>query len=224
MKICVLIPTKNGIDYCNDTIKSIIENSSKENEIEILLKIDINDENYINDIHRLQYRNHIKMIISKEEFGSGGLHLYLNEMYKITDSDWILTFNDDSLIVTKNWDILLKEFDFNEPVILHHTPTLGKRADDGTYYFSFISRKYLEITKRISTFPFYDGYLLRVAIETGIRQFVSIQFDHRLDMESKLNGDQVFGYIKNNEYENDILTDIEKIKTHLNQVNLNIPK
>ncbi len=216
MKISILIPTKNGIHNCNNTIKSILENCSGKHTIEILLKVDIYDENYINDIHKLQYKDNIKIIISKEEYGSGGLHLYLNEMYKICDGDWILPFNDDALILTKNWDILLEEYDYNEPIILRHLRVSGKTAaDQADYYFPFISKKYLEITKRLSTFPFYDGYILEISKKCNIRKNVNIQFNHLDTIKSRLNGEQIFDYIPKNEYKNDIEDDIKKIKEYL---------
>ena len=185
MKISILIPSVNGFELLSECINSIFENISNEHKIEVIVKLDFDDDTILK-INDLKYKEHIKILISDKGLGYGGIHNFLNEMLKLcSDSDWIQLFNDDALFLTKKWDKLLEIYNPNDIWLLRHNRCEGRVGDIGDYYFPFISRKYHEVVERITGGPSYDGYLLNIADDLRIWERLPIDFYHRHAHELK---------------------------------------
>jgi hypothetical protein len=184
MKISILIPSVNGFDLLSECIKSVFDNSSGDNEIEIMIKFDFGDD-IIKRINELPYLENLKIIISDKGYGYGDIHIFLNDMAKLATGDWYQPLNDDALMLTPNWDKNLEIYDFNKPLILRHISCSGRVGDVGDYYFPYISKKYYDTVGRITGCPSYDGYLLMIADELGIWKRLPVQFYHRSECELK---------------------------------------
>ena len=179
MKISILIPSINGFDLLSECINSIFEKSSKKHEIEVIIKLDFGDETILK-INELKYLKDIKILITDKGLGYGGIHIFMNEMLNLCkNSDWIQLFNDDALVITQDWDIMLEKYDPNDIWILRHLQCGGRIGDIGDYYFSYISRKFHEVLGRLVSVPSYDGYLLNIADELHIWERLTIKFYHR---------------------------------------------
>ena len=179
IKISVLIPSVNGIKLLFSCIQSIFGTSSGDNEIEVIVKLDFDDDETIQKINILPYKDKIKIIISHKGLGYGEIHTFINDMAKLATGDWLQPLNDDTIMQTKNWDKYLEKFDSNKPLIIRHEPCAGRVGDTGDYYFPYISRKYYETVGRITGCPSYDGYLLMIADELKIWDRVPVKILHR---------------------------------------------
>ena len=120
IKISVLIPSVNGIKLLFSCIQSIFGTSSGDNEIEVIVKLDFDDDETIQKINILPYKDKIKIIISHKGLGYGEIHTFINDMAKLATGDWLQPLNDDTIMQTKNWDKYLEKFDKKIPQILCH--------------------------------------------------------------------------------------------------------
>jgi len=218
MKISILIPSVNGFRLLSECVNSIFEKMSGEHKVEVIIKLDFDDET-IARINELKNKENIKIFITEKGLGYGGIHVFLNEMLKLcNDSDWIQLFNDDALVLTKNWDKLLEKYNPDDVWLLRHHQCQGRIGDVGDYYFPFISRKYHEVVGRITGGPSYDGYLLNIADELNIWQRLPIDFYHRHVHELKQTpdkNDQMNNSRKKIDEAQELRNDKEKIRNYL---------
>jgi len=218
MKISILIPSVNGFRLLSECVDSIFEKLSGEHKVEVIIKLDFGDETILR-INELKNKENIKIFITEKGLGYGGIHVFLNEMLKLcNDSDWIQLFNDDALVLTKNWDKFLETYDPNKIWLLRHYQCQGRIGDIGDYYFPFISRKYHEVVGRITGGPSYDGYLLNIADDLNIWQRLPIDFYHRHVHELKQTpdkNDQMNNSRKKIDEALELKNDKEKIRNYL---------
>ena len=99
MKISIIIPTLNNLDYLKISLKSIKKNSYYEHEIIVHV-----NENKDNTIEYLK-QNQIKYTFSKTNLG---LCSSVNLAVKESSTDLILYTHDDMYFLP-NWDIKLDE-------------------------------------------------------------------------------------------------------------------
>lgn len=186
MKISVLIPARNGYDALEKCISSIYDNESKQNNIKVIVKLDNDDITTISSLINHKYFNKITLIVSDRLKGYQDLHTFYNDMAKLQeDSDFFLIFNSDAMIKTHNWDLLLKDYNPGDYLIIHHNKVNGRGCGD--YFFPIISQAYYKLCGFISLVYDYDGYLYNMAIKTGIRTNIKLDIEHfeaEYDLES----------------------------------------
>ncbi|MBD1169026.1 glycosyltransferase family 2 protein [Pelagibacterales bacterium SAG-MED08] len=112
-KISILIPTRSRIKSLKSTIESIINNTQNLENLEIILGVDNDDIETINFYHKnLSSKNNIKIFILDRKLGYADHAWRFLEMIKISSGEIYITFADDLIIQTKNWDkILFKELE-----------------------------------------------------------------------------------------------------------------
>ena len=118
--LTVLLPSRNRFDLCVNTINSFADTCNDKNNLEIIVKFDTDDLNSVNRIQEIRKDINIKYVISDRLRGYFSLHHFCNEMLKQSTGDWVLMVNDDSLMTTPKWDVLLEKV---SP--LTHTSVLG---------------------------------------------------------------------------------------------------
>ena len=218
MKISVLIPSINGFRLLSESVNSIFEKMSGNNQIEVIIKFDFGDETILR-INELNYKDKIKIYITDKGLGYGGIHLFLNDMLNLCkDSDWIQLFNDDALVLTQNWDTCLEKYNPDDVWLFRHIQCEGRIADRGDYYFPIISRKYHQVVGRLSGSPAYDGYLLNIGETFNISEQLPLKYYHRhahelADIPEK--GPQMVNSRKNINEQLELQTDKNKIENYL---------
>jgi hypothetical protein len=95
-----------------------LNNSSKDNDVEILLRFDDDDLDsvaIVKESVRLDLGENgnrkVKYLIGPR-YGWPGLYRYYNELATKTDSDcdWLMLFNDDAIMHTKDWDKEIEKY------------------------------------------------------------------------------------------------------------------
>jgi hypothetical protein len=107
--LTILLPSRNRFDMCINTINSFADTCIDKSNLEIIIKFDTDDESSLSRIDEIRKDVNIKYIISDRLRGYFSLHHFCNEMLKQSTGDWILMVNDDSLMTTHGWDVLLEK-------------------------------------------------------------------------------------------------------------------
>lgn len=102
MMLSILIPS-NRPEGLEKTIQSLAENASDPDSYEIIVLEDIDDDtpNYIVNLGKIKkIRQRKQKILNMCELNY--------ECYKLAKGDWIMLANDDVIMETKDWDLILK--------------------------------------------------------------------------------------------------------------------
>lgn len=147
MKISVMTPTRQRPDYVVAMMRSLFDNMSKDNEIEILLRFDDDDLCSLEKVKQNINDDRIKYFIGPRYYLCR-MHMYLNELSKESSGDWLMAISDDTLMQTKNWDKIIEEYNGKMVFII---------LSFGIYHV--IPRKLVEIWGDIYKNAFCDSHI-----------------------------------------------------------------
>jgi glycosyltransferase involved in cell wall biosynthesis len=206
--ISVILPTRGRGESLLKTLDSVINNCKNIGNIEILIKVDIDDTETVGIIDGYVHRNLITTIISDRKNGYASLNEFYNELYEKSLGEFIFCINDDLIISTPDWDLLVEPFR-TEFVCLHHNPTA---PHNDTWYFPIISKKILDIIGCVSKSVFYDGYLYFMLLDLNLFRHIDLTI-HHLTLSDDLTADKldVIDRFKQTEWEFDSKRDLMKI-------------
>jgi len=107
-KISLLIPTRSRFKSLNATIESLKKTTYKFEDIEIILGIDKDDFETINFCEKNYYQDiNIKIFLLERRSGYTDHAWRFFEMIRVSSGEIYITFADDLIINTKNWDKIL---------------------------------------------------------------------------------------------------------------------
>ena len=165
--ISILLPTRKRFKYLEASVTSLLETSNKTDNIEILFLFDDDDKETIEMFNSWDKNFNYKHIIT-ERLGYAGMHEYNNMLAEISTGDWIFLWNDDSRMVSKDWDSLIEE-EYKDKFFLISPKNLNNPAYTATQsMFPILPKKWYNITGRISPYQQSDTYLNAVARRLGI--------------------------------------------------------
>jgi len=104
--LSVIIPSRERTKELIETINSFIQLANNPNDVEFLIKLDTDDESMIHNINL--FPGNTKVLVADRKNGYHDLHLFVNDLCKLSNGDWILLMNDDAKMVTKDWDLEFK--------------------------------------------------------------------------------------------------------------------
>lgn len=173
-----LIPTRGRCYNLKNVIKSIINKSSKENQFEILFKIDDDDNETFEEVKILKekYLGIIKYIKFSRMNGYNDIHFFINKLCEISNGDWLFIFNDDCFIISENWDSVVKKEGGDGLKVIKVLEPRDINGRPNT--FPIISRKMYEIMGHFSECIYADGWVAELGKKLGILKDVEIIIDH----------------------------------------------
>lgn len=122
--VSIILPTRKRVKDLHETLESILNNANLSNpNFEIILKVDYDDKETIEYINQTLTNDHTNINIILNSRLDGWLNLvdFIETMIDASKGRYIWNINDDSRILTSNWnDILenkLKEFKIYHPLI-----------------------------------------------------------------------------------------------------------
>lgn len=180
MKISILLPTRNRAEMVIKTLTSLYETVSDKNRLEIMLGIDYDDPSIKELENKLEHFKgcDIKIKIFEERHGYVNLHRYINRLANEATGDWLYLWNDDSYIITKDWDKLLEPY--NENFVLLSPKVKENSGYPGTM-FPFIPKKWIEVTGHFSMNCHNDTWVEEIANRLGIFVYIPMWVSHLRD-------------------------------------------
>jgi len=188
MLISILLPTRKRFELMLKSIESLFKTATNPDEIEILLKLDIdNYEEYLDRIDEVYaLTTNLKIVISDRHQGYDSLHLFLNELAGVSSGEFLLVWNDDATMLSNGWDDYIMEHTGKICVIQMKNNHFSKYG-----IFPIIHRKFYEILNHISLNPHSDYWVHLVADKVGIEidEFRIEAYHDRADVTGNNNDD-----------------------------------
>lgn len=194
MKISIIYPTRKRYDLFVKSTDSLIENCSDLNNLEILVAMDDDDIETIEKTKQYMVdKPFIKLFISQRHFYKN-LHLYVNDASKIASGDFLLLWNDDCIMESKNYDLIMDKYQDKfliiNPLVVNHEEYCRK---DNQMLFPIIPKKWVEITGRWSNSGACDSWVQMISNDLNLSVYeddIKI-FHDRYDLTNN-NHDEVY--------------------------------
>ncbi len=202
--VSVLTPSRERVEMLKTSLESLGD------VYEHLVYVD-DDDPQLKEYEKLEIPN-MQMVIG-ERYNYQRLQEYYNQLAEMATGDWLLIWNDDTIMHTEHWTHWIQEFDSNEPLVLniHY---------DNNNYFPLISRAFYDALGHISLSPNSDSWVKEIAVKLGMHRncFEHIYTEHtrdNIDDKTARNSKHIapiMGGVHADMRHKEMLDDIKKLK------------
>jgi len=104
--VSILIPTRKRVKLLKECLDSLNTKTQDKSLVEILLKIDTDDQETINFVtqYKLTSDIEIKELITDRKNGYGSLDEHMNNLSSLSEAEFFLGLNDDVEMLTEGWE------------------------------------------------------------------------------------------------------------------------
>lgn len=161
MLVTAMCPTRGRTRMLEESLTTLVGNARDRSRIEVLIRCDEDD---VDTQHWLQSRPELfsRAIIGPRGKGYGDLHLMYDQMCHQAKGKYLMMWNDDALMLTRDWDdeIALRGDRDDLPLYLDTKVKNGQMEHQ--YTFPIVHRLYHEILGRYSQSAHSDTYIYEV--------------------------------------------------------------
>ena len=192
MNISILLPTRKRLDLLKKSVQSLIDNARQPDKLQFLFAVDEDDNKTFLYLKQSKYPN--QLALQFKPIGYENLHKYNNTLAGYATGKWIMFFNDDAIMKTKNWDDKIMDFE-DEFCLLRFKEQTGHPYS----IFPCFPQKWFYLLDHISLHGQNDAWLSEIAYMLNIMRDVDINVIHdRADITGN-NNDETFRLRKYNE-------------------------
>jgi glycosyltransferase involved in cell wall biosynthesis len=160
MFVSVLLPTRGRTESVKSSIESLLETAIEPENIEILFRLDDDDDTDPEELQALH--TNVKIITGPRLKGYQSLDIFYNELCEIATGEWLFLWNDDAVMLSDCWDLFLLEECENqllvqvgeEAMFSNHNP-----MECFTSPFPIMNKRYYEILGHFSLSYYNDTYV-----------------------------------------------------------------
>jgi glycosyltransferase involved in cell wall biosynthesis len=185
MSISILLPTRKRVPLLKKCVESLLDNASDPSKIQLLYGVDDDDQDTIDFLK--DDKHPARSVIKFPRQGYENLHLYNNALGAYAQGNWIMFFNDDAIMQTKNWDLEINKFDGQFKL-------LKVKEQTGHPYsiFPIVPYDWFRCLDHLSLHGQNDAWVSEIAYMLDIMQKVDINVFHdRADITGN-NDDDTF--------------------------------
>ena len=166
--VSFLLPTRKRSKKLEELLDSFKNTCNSINNYEVILVFDSDDTEHLNYFNSLEKKFNYKVIIT-DRVGYNNLHEYYNMAAFAAKGRWLWVWNDDSKMLSKNWDLIIQEYD-NQFIILNPWNT---RPEDHNYLqtnslFPIVPKKWVDLLGYFSPWNHIDTYVNRIQSGFGL--------------------------------------------------------
>ena len=192
MNISILLPTRKRLKLLKKAVDSLINNARYPDKLQFLFGVDEDDNETFLYLKRSKYPN--QLALQFKPIGYENLHKYNNTLAGYATGRWIMFFNDDAIMNTKNWDEKIMDFE-DEFCLLR----FKEQTNHPYSIFPCFPKEWYYLLDHISLHGQNDAWLSEVAYLLNIMRDVDIEVTHdRADITGN-NNDETFRARKYNE-------------------------
>lgn len=191
--ISVLLPTRKRTKLAQKSLETLINKAEKPEEIEILLAVDSDDTETLEWLKSDFVENSKIKILSIvfERLGYHQMHKYLNQLTKVSKGDWLFFWNDDAVMISNNWDAIVRQMDGTFAVLR----TQVTNHPHPYALFPIVPREWYTELGFLSDTCQSDRYIYEVATKIQVQQCminIPVYMEHdRFDLTGQ-NKDEVY--------------------------------
>jgi len=194
-KISVLLATRDRPEMLEASIDSLMINVSDSENVEILLGIDDDDKKTLEFVQTDEFQNKMQdeynvdvQAVLFERMGYKNLHQYMNQLWGQANGEWLMLWNDDAIMETKDWDLEIGKFD-DEFALLKFNQTNHMHP---YALFPVIPTDWCRLIGHFSLNSQNDAWLNLIAKPLGIIRNIPVDVMHdRFDLTGN-NNDEIF--------------------------------
>lgn len=185
MSISVLLPTRKRISLIKRCTESLLDNAKDPNKIQLLYGVDDDDSESLKFLKDVKHP--ARSVIKFKRLGYENLHRYNNALSVYAQGTWIMIFNDDAIMQTKDWDSEIGKFDGQFKLL---------RVQESTGHpysiFPIVPWDWFRCLDHLSLHGQNDAWLSEIAYMLDIMQDVPVKVLHdRADITGN-NNDEIF--------------------------------
>lgn len=176
--IAVLLPTRGRTVALTRSVMSLINRVSDITKIHLLLGFDDDDtvglEHWEKELEPLLIdRNVNYTAVSFEPIGYIRLNEYVTELAKLTNSAWLMFWNDDAVMESQNWDkeIMLRQGQFKCLAVHTH-------REHPYSIFPIVPREWLDLFGYMSPHQMSDAWISQVSYMVDIWERIDVWVEH----------------------------------------------
>ena len=224
-KISILLPTRKRFSIFVESINSLINNASDIKNFEILVALDSDDIETINAIKNIQTNIKNISIFIYERQSYHNLHFYYNNLANESLGTSLFLWNDDAVMMTKDWDLEILNNHKNFVVLSPKVINMENYWLNQGVLFPIIPKQWINLTKTWSPYRGCDSWIDYIGKKLNIiNKLETVMIKHdRYDLtgnnlddtynEGRIGGEEIMIY-------HDILENHYKtIKNYLNDNN-----
>ena len=102
-KLSIMLPTRGRVQKLDRAITSLRKNAQDPLCVEIIFRCDLDDEK----TQKYLREKDEKFLVGPREKGYASLPKFMNQCAEASSGDVIVMFNDDAIVETVDWDVLL---------------------------------------------------------------------------------------------------------------------
>ena len=216
--ISVIFPSRKRVDLLQKTLTSIFSLANPEvNNFEVIVKVDLDDLETLDYIKTWDPQiENLHFLISSRKKGYLSIMDFVEDMIDLAKGKYIISFNDDTIILTPNWNSILEskltDFKFYYPKVNGY-----KEA------FYCIPKELYHLWGHIAPHNQADSHLNWVGQTLGINEYIEeVEFHQDLELvdETSIDKDNLkFINLTSRDYHmtsSEIKKDIRILKKYLN--------
>jgi len=191
--IAMLLATRGRTTSLERSIKTLVELADHPEKLQLMFAFDKDDDvgtGYFNRTVKpwLDSKSITYTAMRFDRLGYVNLHKYNNALAKVSDSKWLMIWNDDAAMETTGWDTVIMSH------TSEHLTLLGFRTHNMHPYsiFPIIPRTWFDLLGYISPHSSQDAWLSQQAYLLDIYERIPVDVLHdRFDLTGN-NGDATF--------------------------------
>lgn len=190
--IAILLPTRGRAEMLERSIKSLIELAKDKSGIQLMFGFDNDDDVGVAHFESvvqpwLDEQDVMYTAMSFEPLGYIRLNEYVNELARNSDARWLVFWNDDAVMETRDWDAEIMKHDGEFKLLAFQTHNLHPYS-----IFPIVPCKWLELLGYLSPHQISDAWLSQQAFMLDIMERIPVDVLHdRHDLTGN-NNDETF--------------------------------
>lgn len=187
-RISILLPTRNRVELLQRSVDSIINTANDLKNIEFLFAIDYDDtisaDYIVNDLTPYLTNVVSSRTYTFQRFGYSNLNFYYNGLAKHSLGNWLLMWNDDAIMVDKDWDLKISNYENQFKLIRFKE----NHYDHPNACFPCIPIDWLMLFDSISPVPETDSWISQICYMNNIVENIDYRVYHdRFDLTGNNN-------------------------------------
>ena len=160
--ISFLLPIRKRPYSLKRSLDSLYTTCSDPTSYEVVIIFDSDDIETINEFNSWEKKFNYKVEIM-DRLGYDYLNEYYNKACSLSSGEWLWVWNDDTCMLEKNWDLIIKEYDKKFLIINpYNTRDVDREYIKTHTLFPIVPKKYYELLSHLSPWNHIDTYTERV--------------------------------------------------------------
>ena len=163
--ISVLLPSRGRPEALERSIASLRDLAEDPSSLEFLAAIDPDQEGMYAGL------DGIRLWTAPERYGYARLHEYMNSLASLASGEWLMTWNDDALMLTAGWDAVVHA---QAPGVLW--PAVNHHPANNT--FPVWPAAWTRLTGRVSLCFNFDSWIQETGEMAGRQWRIPVEIFH----------------------------------------------